>query len=145
MSEAKTTKKAPGKGHRWERDRDREKVRGKFIFHEVPGGAMSFVYKKYKEDPIERFDMIDGETYTIPLGVAKHLNTNGWYPEYSFMAGDKKTQNAFAPAFGQSAEQIMRIGKKIRRFSFQSLEFTDIEDLSSHAAPAQELVTIEVV
>ncbi len=144
MSEVKT-KKAPGKGHRWERDRDREKVRGKFIFHEVPGGAMSFVFKQYKEDPVERFDMIDGETYTIPLGVAKHLNKNGWYPEYSFMAGDKNTQNAYAPSIGGGAANIMRVGKKIRRFSFQSLEFTDIDDLSSHAAPAQELVTVEQV
>jgi len=99
------------------RDKDREMVRGKFIFHEVPGGVMSFSFKAYKEDPVERFDMTDGEIYTIPLGVARHLNKNLWYPEYEFFR-DEKTQN------------MQRIGKKKRRCSFQSLEFVDIEDLT---------------
>lgn len=103
--------------YKYMRDKDREMVRGKFIFHEVPGGTMSFSFKAYKEDQVERFDLIDGEIYTLPLGVAKHLNKNLWYPEYEFFR-DEKTQN------------LQRIGKKKRRCSFQSLEFVDIEDLT---------------
>jgi hypothetical protein len=99
------------------RDKDREMVRGKFIFHEVPGGLMSLSFKAYKEDPIERFDLTDGEIYTLPLGVAKHLNKNCWYPEYEFFR-DENTQN------------MQRIGKKKRRCSFQSLEFVDTDDLT---------------
>lgn len=99
------------------RDKDREMVRGKFIFHEVPGGEMGFSFKKYKQDPVERFDLRDGEIYSLPLGVAKHLNKDCWYPEYEFFK-DESTQN------------LQRIGKKKRRCSFQSLEFVDIEDLT---------------
>ena len=66
------------------RDRDREKVRGMFKFYEVPGGSLSFVYKAYKEDGAEKYTMVDGQIYEIPLGVAKHLNKNGWYPVHQY-------------------------------------------------------------
>lgn len=108
-------------------DKDNEKVKGIFRFHEVPGGQMSFVYKAYKGDPVERYDMIDGQVYTIPLGVAKHLNKDCWYPEYEHFK-DEQTQN------------VMRVGKKVRRCSFQSLEFVDIEDFSD---ADKKLVTVE--
>jgi hypothetical protein len=106
------TKDQLSKSLKLQRDKDREMVRGKFIFHEVPGGQMSFVFKKYKQDPLENFTMVDGEVYTIPLGVAKHLNTNCWYPTYSY-----KNDEAGRP--------VMGVGEKVRRCSFQSLEFID--------------------
>ena len=99
------------------RDKDREMVKGRFIFHEVPGGSMSFCFRAYKEDPIETFDMIDGEVYTVPLGVAKHLNKNCWYPEYEFNRAE-------------GMQNVQKIGIKKRRCSFQSLEFVDSEDLT---------------
>lgn len=108
---------------KWQRDKDREMVRGIFRFHEVPGGSMSFVFKKYKEDPVERFDLVDGQPYTIPLGVAKHLNQNCSYPEHAFQLDD-------------AGHQIARIRRMVPRCSFQSLEFTDIDEL----APRSELV-----
>lgn len=94
---------------------DRKMVRGKFVFHECPGGTMMFSFRKYKEDPVENFSLTDGQIYTVPLGVAKHLNTNCWYPKHEF------TQTEGTP--------IPIIGKKVRRCSFQSLEFMDIEEL----------------
>lgn len=100
----------------YQRDKDREKVRGIFRFHEVPGGTMSFCFKKYKGDPVERYDMIDGMTYSIPLGVAKHLNTNVWYPVHAYTLSEGGTQT-------------MNVGRKVRRCSFQSLEFVDMDDL----------------
>ena len=66
------------------RDKDREAVKGVFRFYEVPGGTLSFVFRAYKEDPVERFDLIDGQIYTIPLGVARHLNKNGKYPVHAY-------------------------------------------------------------
>lgn len=112
---------------RYQRDKDREMVKGIFRFYEVPGGSMSFVFKMYKQDPVERFDFFDGETYTIPLGVAKHLNKNGWYPVHQY-AVDENGKNA------------MKVGQKVRRFGFQSLEFIDIEDLM---LGDKQIVTVE--
>ncbi len=108
------------------RDKDREMVRGIFRFFEVPDGFMSFVFRAYKEDEVERYDMYDGEIYTVPLGVAKHLNKNGWYPEHAFITDE-------------TGKPIAKVGKKIRRFGFQSLEFFD----ESEAGP--DLVTVQRV
>ncbi len=105
------------------RDKHREPVRGKFIFHECPGGMLEFTFREFKEDPLERYSLIDGMVYTLPLGVAKHLNKNCWIPEYNYVQGEK--------GLGQAAGtgHMMRITNKVRRTSFQSLEFVDIEDL----------------
>jgi hypothetical protein len=110
-------KDKPKKNLTYMRDKDREPVKGIFRFYEVPGGSMSFSYKAYKGDPVERFDLVDGGVYTLPLGVAKHLNKNGWYPVHSHMVDE-------------NGKAVMKIGQKIRRFGFQSLEFVDIEDLT---------------
>ena len=101
------------------KDRDSQSVRGVFRFHEVPGGTLSFTYSAYGEDA-RRYDLTDGNIYEIPLGVARHLNSNVWYPEHAFlMDKDNKPQ--------------MQLSKKVRRASFQSLEFMDIEDGQSNA------------
>lgn len=125
-----TTTEKPKVNHRYNRDKDREMVRGKFIFHEVPGGRMAFSTRFYKEDPVENWDFKDGEIYTIPLGVAKHLNKNIWYPEYEYISSEE-------------SHNIQRVGKKVRRCSFQSLEFVDIEDLTPVGTPT--LYTVENV
>lgn len=107
------------------RDRDREKVRGMFKFYEVPGGSLSFVYKAYKEDSAEKYTMVDGQIYEIPLGVAKHLNKNGWYPVHHY----KREESGLK----------MRIGQKVHRFGFQSLDFIDLDEHD----PAREILTVE--
>lgn len=121
---------------RYLRDKSREMVKGIFKFYEVPGGKMEFVYKEFKEDAVEKYEMYDGQMYTIPLGVARHLNKNGWYPEYAFMQGEKDTVGGYSPD-----GQVMRVGKKVRRFGFQSLEFLDLDEMPS----AQQIVTVENV
>ncbi len=113
--------------HRYNRDKDRELVKGIFRFHEVPGGSMNFVYKAYKEDPLEKYTFIDGGIYTIPLGVAKHLNKNCWYPVHSYMQDE----------YGKPA---MKVNQKVRRMSFNPLDFMEIDDLSpvgSHVVTAE--------
>ena len=121
------TNEKPKQDLRYQRDKDREVVRGIFRFYEVPGGSMSFVFKMYKQDPVERYDFIDGGTYSIPLGVAKHLNKNGWYPVHQH-------------AVDQDGKALMKIGSKVRRFGFQSLEFIDIEDMM---IGDKQIVTVE--
>lgn len=107
---------------RYQRDKDREMVKGIFKFYEVPGGTMSFSIKLYKEDQVESYELVDGEIYTLPLGVARHLNKNGWYPVHAY----RQTENGTPYA---------HIGKKVRRFGFQSLEFIDHEDLMQTGEP----------
>jgi hypothetical protein len=126
MATQATTKATPEKDKRsslkYQRDQDREMVKGIFQFYEVPGGSMSFCFKKYKEDQVERFDFMDGQIYNIPLGVAKHLNKNGWYPVHEYLKNE-------------DGKPSMKIGKKVRRFGFRSLEFTDIEDMTPDGEP----------
>ena len=120
-------KKEPPKNLKYQRDKDREIVKGIFKFYEVPGGSMSFVYRAYKEDQVERFDLVDGQVYKLPLGVAKHLNKNGWYPLHTY-------------ALDEYGKPAMKIGQKVRRFGFQSLEFVDIDDITPEGSP---LITVE--
>jgi hypothetical protein len=127
MAEIKDKKEVTKQSLKYARDKDRELVKGIFRFYEVPGGSMSFVFKVYKEDPVERFDFVDGEVYKIPLGVAKHLNKNGWYPVH-------------VHSMDEIGKPSMRIGQKVRRFGFQSLEFVDIEDL---AFGDKQIITVE--
>ena len=110
------------KNHKYLRDKDREPVKGIFRFYEVPGGSMEFVYKAWKEDPVEKFSLVDGQIYTIPLGVAKHLNKNGKYPVHSYMTDEH-------------GKPSMKVGQWVRRFGFQSLEFVDVEDLMPEGTP----------
>lgn len=95
------------------RDKDRTMVRGMFQNHECPGGSFAFMVRKYAEDPIEKYTMQDGEVYTIPLGVARHLNTSCWFPVHKF----------------KSKDSSMTVQEKMRRVSFQGLEFLE-ESLS---------------
>jgi len=131
MANQKTDKEKSKPSLRYQRDKDREKVKGIFRFYEVPGGSMSFVFKQYKEDPVERYDLVDGKIYTLPLGVAKHLNKNGSYPVHAYTVKE-------------DGKPSQHIGKKVRRFGFQSLEFMDVEDLSTVDAPIiEECVEIQ--
>ena len=132
-TEVKEKAKPTKINHKYNRDKDREPVRGMFKYHEVEGGVLAFSIRIYKEDQVENYTLVDGQIYTIPLGVAKHLNKNGWYPIYEYFKGEPGIQN-----MGQN----MRIGKKVRRYSFNSLEFVDIDDISPVGSG---LLTVEKV
>lgn len=122
QTQIKDSKKDTRSSLKYQRDKDREMVKGIFQFYEVPGGSMSFCFKKYKEDQVERFDFVDGQIYTVPLGVAKHLNKNGWYPVHEYLKD-------------ADGKPSMKIGRRVRRFGFRSLEFTDIEDMTPDGEP----------
>lgn len=129
MEEKKEVKKEKP-SLKYMRDKDREPVKGIFRYYETPGGVLRFVFRAYKEDDVEKFELVDGEVYTLPLGVAKHLNKNGWYPVHEY-------------AQGEDGKSLMKIGSKVRRFGFQSLEFVDIDDLSEVGKAG--VVTVERV
>lgn len=53
---------------------DSRPVKGIFKNLEVPGGEVVFHYRKYPQDALCIYEFKDGGEYTIPLGVAKHIN-----------------------------------------------------------------------
>ena len=126
---------------KYKRDKHREMVKGVFKYHEVPNGEMEFDFREFKEDPIVHYHMIDGEVYTVPLGVAKHLNTNCWYPEYEYLPGEKGVQGVTHKMRGFTGH-VQKVTKKRHRCGFNSLEFLDIEDLPQ---PQSAVVTVETV
>jgi hypothetical protein len=117
------------------RAKDNELVTGIFRYHELPGGALEFVFRKYKGDPVDKYTLIDGQVYTIPLGVAKHLNSNCAYPQYDYIKGEPNVTQV--NTFGQN--MFMKVTSWVRRCSFQSLELTDEVELE----PKGEIVTVE--
>ena len=106
---------------------DQKMVKGIFNFYEVRGGRMGFVYKKHKEEDVRKYELVDGQVYTIPLGVAKHLNKNGWYPVHSFL-------------MDESGNNSVKVGEKVRRFGFQGLDFGVSADFG-----ANNIVTAQIV
>ena len=102
-----------------QRERDAELVKGRFSFLECPGGTLKFSYKKYKGDKLVSYSLKDGEFYKIPKGVAKHLATSGSYPVHEY-------------ATDENGKPIIRIGRKKKRYNFESLEFFDERDLKSN-------------
>lgn len=113
----------------YQRDKDAEIVRGIFHFYEVPGGLLEFVYKAYRGDDVERYSLEDNKVYSIPRGVARHLNKSGWYPVH-------------AHATDETGRPVARISQKIARYGFSSLEFFDSDDLIPEGKP---LITVESI
>lgn len=104
----------------WQRARDAQIVKGKFMNIEQPGQQLSFVYKAYKGDPVKRYDLNCGEIYEIPLGVAMHLNENCATPTYEYIPGTKKMIAGENP----DVRGAMKITRKVNRFLFQPLNFS---------------------
>ena len=103
---------------KYQHDKDRQPVKGIFRFYECPGAVLSFVFRAYKEDDVERFDLTDGQVYSVPLGVARHLNKSGRYPIHAYKVNED----------GSTSQHV---GKKVARYGFQSLEFVDISDIDA--------------
>ena len=89
--------------------KDLENVRGIFHFWECKGGILKFDLMKYKNTKPD-WEMVDGQMYTVPLYVAKHLNTTGFIEE------EKTIQDPVTLGY-------RKIKQNRRRYSFESLEF----------------------
>lgn len=92
------------------RKKDNKIVKGVFRCFEPRGGNMTFSFKKYAGDEVLHYDMTDGDTYDIPLMVAKHLNNNCWYPKH-------------AHVLDANGKASVGVGRKVHRCTFESLEF----------------------
>lgn len=88
-------------------EEEKKMVTGIFRYHECPKGNVSFPFKKYKGERIKTYSMNDGQVYTIPLAVARHLNTNTWYPVQSYDPKDAS----------------VTITEKVFRMGFQNRDF----------------------
>jgi len=119
------------------RAKDNELVTGIFRYHELSGGCLEFVFRKYKGDPVDKYSLVDGQVYTLPLGVAKHLNSNCAYPQYEYIKGEAGVTKV--QTFGQN--MFMQITSWVRRCSFQSLDLTDEQELE----PKSEIVLVEAI
>lgn len=109
------TRKISGDEMRRMRDKDNKIVKGVFRCYEPRGGSFTFSFKKYKGDPVLKLILVDGETYDLPLMVAKHLNQNCWYPKHSYVLDINGVPSVHA-------------GQKVKRCSFESLEFYNEEE-----------------
>jgi hypothetical protein len=130
MKQKKVIHSQSESGYKWEaeRQRDRQKVKGVFRFHEVPGGTLSFSFRKWKGDPIESHDLIDGQIYELPLGVATHLKESGWYPIHKH-------------AVDETGKSIKTVGQRVKRYNFEPLQF--IADERWHSSDAdKEIITV---
>lgn len=118
-------------------------VRGIFQCFETPGSTVKITVRKYPGIPHFEKTMTDGESYEVPLYVARHLNG---IDASAGAAGDPSTRNinigtcsyprhgftwtpgmANPPASQLGNEgipvPIVGVVKRVKRFGFQSMEF----------------------
>tara|TARA_Y100000034_G_C6846307_1_gene383408 strand:+ start:326 stop:682 length:357 start_codon:yes stop_codon:yes gene_type:complete len=110
VAKIRNTRKITPDEMRKMREKDHKMVKGIFRCYEPRGGSFTFNFKKYSGDKILKYTMEDGQTYDVPLMVAKHLNQNCWYPKHCHV---------------MDANGMPTVDKntKIKRCSFDSLEF----------------------
>jgi len=84
-------------------------VKGIFRCREPEGGTITFPFRKYKWDKTKWYTMVDGETYEVPLAVARHLNKNCSYEVHSHILDSQGNPTVS--------------GKPKSRMNFESTEF----------------------
>ena len=94
------------------RDEDSKIVTGMFKNLECKGGELKLTYRTYKEDPYRTYTFEDGQTYSIPIGLAKHINKGTNIPEREYATGPDGHKKLYT---------IIR--SKRDRFQFVSTEF----------------------
>lgn len=99
-----------------EKKRDMEIVKGIFKNHEQEGGNLKFSFKKYP-GRVETYDLYDGEIYSIPRMVAKHLNNECAYPTFEL-----------SDSLGANTRSTSIPGKPRRRFSFEYVSDEELKD-----------------
>lgn len=98
-------------GYQQQKEHDLEPVKGRFVFHEAPGGTLTFSFHKYK-GLTKFYTLKDGQIYTLPRMVAKHLAKSGTYPIHEYQTDE-------------NGVPVVRVGRKKQRYSFESLAFFD--------------------
>ena len=114
-------------------------VKGRFRCFDNPGSSVRIQVRKYKGVPMFDKTMIDEGTYEIPLYVARHLNgidatathINGKVNTCSYpIHGFKSSGDHLPPSYevpgpeGVMLAPVDNIVKRVRRYGFESLEFS---------------------
>lgn len=101
---------------RWMKERERKSkpVTGKFLFNECPGGEIIFRFGEFPGEPRKTYTMRHDNIYTIPLGVAIHLNDNCSYSEFQHNLDAGKAVNA----------EQMYVQSKIHRTNFIPMDWS---------------------
>ena len=107
-----------------EYDRDHQMIKGRFTFKEVPGGTLCTSFLKYKDDSVLKLELKDGEIYTLPYMVAKHLATNVY-------------TEVFQNQVDKDGRPIQVATQKIHRTGFERLDFEDDSFIPSN------IITVE--
>lgn len=127
----KMTREDLAKQIRKMRDRDAEMVSGIFKNLENPAsgssrGTLVFSYCAYPGEENAIYELVDGERYTLPRGVARHLNNACFYREYQHLPGEAGMSGIRGGAHdGRLNAQNMQMSRKVHRYAFHSLEFMD--------------------
>lgn len=93
-------------------EEDAKMVTGIFKNLEAKGGDLEFTYRMYKEENHKVYHFDDGQKYTIPIGVAKHINNMTAVPERDYAIGPDGTKQLYTV-----------IKSKRQRYQFLSTEF----------------------
>lgn len=113
-------------------------VKGRFRFHECPGGSTKIQCSKYPGVPMFSQVMVDGEIYSIPLWVARWMNGvdvsagalsgNGnakinscAVPQHAFTWNDRPPECVMDQ--GGKIVPMVSVNKWTPRMSFESMEF----------------------
>lgn len=113
--------------------RDNELVSGVFRYLEHPKGTLNFRYKKYARDEYKHYELYDGQRYSLPRMVVRHLNNDVYYKDYKHVAGDSGrfgTKSAVNDGTIKTNDN-MYATEKVHRTEFRVLEFMD-DDISMH-------------
>jgi len=111
-------------------------VKGRFKNYESPGGPLPLCCSKFPNQPVYKKTFQDGETYEVPLWVARHLNgidvtakeLNGRIGSCSYAVhGFKWEAGKDLPGNELDGQGVpvpnTGIAKRVQRFGFESLEF----------------------
>jgi hypothetical protein len=86
-------------------------VTGIFKNLESPGQAARIICRLYKHQQPFSQSFDDGERYTIPYSVARHINENCCYPIHSYLLDDK-------------GQHVKGSGRMVNRYQFTPTEFS---------------------
>jgi len=101
-------------------------VTGRFLFNECPGGELKFPYREFPGDELKHYTLRHDNVYTIPLGVAMHLNDRCSYPEYQHNMDGGKAVDV----------QSMYIMTQIHRTNFIPLVWSGSSSAHNYGTPS---------
>ena len=128
------------------REKDHTMVTGVFRYLEHPGQALRFRFQKYHEDGFPEYELWDGRTYNLPRMIARHLNTEVAYKQYSHLTKDgmhmasghhtpgRYVGNEATDGLAKNQQAQMFAIKRLPRCEFRPLMFTE-DDLDIQPKP----------